>query len=63
MSKPTFTCNERDELAHTLLHTLLCFFGDFGIFWESILHDPRDWSEVAYVSIKVVIFFGFIAFG
>lgn len=47
----TFAGDERDELAHALLHAFLCFFGDFGIVGESRFHNARDWSKVTNVSI------------
>ena len=47
----TFAGDERDELADTFLHAFLGFFCDFGIVWESTLHDTGDWCKVAYVSI------------
>lgn len=59
----TFTSNEGDEFAHTLLHTLFRFFGDLGVVWEGIFHDPCDWSKIAYVSIVLVKFVGLVAFG
>lgn len=47
----TLAGDEGDELAHALLHALLGFFCDFGIFGKGKLHDSRDWSKVTYVSI------------
>ena len=49
--KLTFAGNERDELAHALLHTFLCLFCYFGIVGQRHLHDSRDWSKVTYVSV------------
>ncbi len=58
MEEQTFTRDERDELAHAFLHTLLCFFCNFCILWESRLHNPRDWSKVTDVRIRVFMFGG-----
>lgn len=54
----TLTGDEADEFAHTFLHALLCLFGDLGVLWEGILHDPGDWRKVAYVSIVEIVFVG-----
>ena len=48
----TFTCNERNKLAHAFLHAFFCFFGNFGVLGQRSLHDSSDWSKVAYVSIR-----------
>jgi hypothetical protein len=40
----TLTSDERDELAHALLHAFFGFFGDFGIFRESELHDSGNFE-------------------
>ena len=52
LAQRTLACDEGDELAHTLLHTFLCFFGDFGILGQGHLHDSGDWSKVTNVSVR-----------
>ena len=34
--------DERDELAHALLHDIPGVFGDFRIGWDGAFHDPAD---------------------
>ncbi len=53
VAEPTLACDEGDELAHALLHAFFRFFGDFGVFGQGHLHDTRDWSKVANVSVRV----------
>lgn len=50
----TFAGDERDELAHALLHALLCLLCNLCVLWQRRLHDPCDWSEITYVSIPVI---------
>ena len=50
-SRHTFAGDEGNEFAHTFLHTLFGFFGDFGIFGQGGLHDPGNWCKVSYISI------------
>lgn len=40
----TLAGNERDKLAHTLLHAFFGFFGDLGILRESELHDSSNYK-------------------
>lgn len=52
----TLTSDERDKLAHTLLHALFRFLGDFSVFRKREFHDashcsrcevsivPRNWE-------------------
>ena len=49
----TFTRDERDELADTLLHTLLRFLCNLRVFRQRCLHNSRNWSKVMYVSIGI----------
>lgn len=47
----TLARDEGDELAHALLHALFCLFRDLCVLGERRLHDARDWSKVANVSV------------
>jgi hypothetical protein len=47
----TFAGDERDELAHALLHAFLGFFGNLCVFWQCHFHDSRNWSKVPNVSV------------
>jgi hypothetical protein len=47
----TLARDEGDELADAFLHALLCLLCNLGVFGQGHLHDSRDWSKVADVSI------------
>ena len=53
----TFAGDEGDELADALLHAFFGLFRDLGVFRQSRLHDPGDWSKVANVSVTVLVLF------
>ena len=42
----TFAGDERDELAHTLLHAFLSLLCNLCVLWEGSLHDTGNWREV-----------------
>jgi hypothetical protein len=48
----TLAGDERDELAHALLHAFLCLLCNFGVLGEGHLHDAGDWSKVTDVSVR-----------
>ena len=58
MVAQTLASNEGDELADTLLHTLLGFLRNLCVLRQSRLHNSGDWSKVMYVSIGIEPGFG-----